>query len=229
VKTAVAASAVGVIATSSMVGATSTSGTLAHVRLAMLLEIATTLGVLAGGFTAVIVPPRWLEASFGLVALGVAWMLWRRPGHEPPPAALGALPTSYVDPGTQTTVHYAVGRLYGGVIASFVAGNISGLLGIGGGVIKVPVMNLLMGVPLKAAIATSNFMIGITASAGALIFYQAGLIQPELTAATTLGILVGARYGTRLGHQASHAILKNILTLVLAVVAVQMLWRALHA
>ena len=83
---------------------------------------------------------------------------------------------------------------------SFVAGNVSGLLGVGGGAFKVPIMNLLMGVPLKATIATSNLMIGVTAATGAAIFYGRGYMDPYWAVPAALGILAGARLGPRLAH-----------------------------
>ena len=89
--------------------------------------------------------------------------------------------------------------------ASFLAGNISGLLGIGGGVIKVPVMNLIMKIPLRAAIATSNFMIGITAATSAIIYYQHGYIDPTIAIPTALGILLGAQIGSRIGGRVRSA------------------------
>jgi uncharacterized membrane protein YfcA len=110
--------------------------------------------------------------------------------------------------------------------ASFVAGNISGLLGIGGGIIKVPIMSLVMGVPLRAAIGTSNFMIGITAATSAVIYYQHGYLDPSIAIPTALGVLVGAQMGTRLGGQVRSHRLKQIFQGLLLVFAVQMFYKA---
>ena len=94
---------------------------------------------------------------------------------------------------------YRVKRLPLAVVASFVAGNVSSLLGIGGGIIKVPVLNAWCGIPLRAAAATSAFMIGVTATAGAVIYYGRGQLEPALAAAAVLGVQLGSWGGMRFG------------------------------
>jgi uncharacterized membrane protein YfcA len=113
-------------------------------------------------------------------------------------------------------------------VASFVAGNISTLLGVGGGIIKVPVMNTWCGIPMRAAAATSAFMIGVTATTGALIYYGQGYIVPPLAAATVLGVLGGSRLGIRISLRARARWLKLLMVATLFVVAVLMLARALR-
>ncbi|HMN28232.1 MAG TPA: sulfite exporter TauE/SafE family protein, partial [Caldilineaceae bacterium] len=216
-----------VIAPSSAAGAVYVGRGLTHTRLSMVLEIATTLGALAGGITAVLLSPRLLEALFGLVLLYVIYSMSRLPPAEGPSALTGILETSYVDPLTGEEVAYGVRNLATGFGASFVAGNISGLLGIGGGIIKVPIMSLVMGVPLKAAIATSNFMIGVTAATSALIYYGRGYVDPQIAIPTALGILVGAQVGSRLGGRLRTLTLKRLFLGVLLIFAAQMLWKAI--
>jgi uncharacterized membrane protein YfcA len=109
---------------------------------------------------------------------------------------------------------------------SFVAGNLSGLLGIGGGVFKVPALNLLCGVPIKAAAATSNFMIGVTAAASASQYYQRGEVRPALTAAVVLGVLAGSALGSLLNRRIHGASVRKLFAVLLAAVAVQMFYRA---
>jgi len=167
IKTAIGASIVSVIATSSAAGAVYVGRGLSHTRLSMVLEIATTLGALAGGITAVLLSPNLLAGLFALVLLYVVYSMRRLPKEEGQSAPTGLLDTGYADPATGRTVTYGVRNLPLGMGASFLAGNVSGLLGIGGGIIKVPIMSLLMGMPLRAAIATSNFMIGVTAATSA--------------------------------------------------------------
>jgi uncharacterized membrane protein YfcA len=113
-----------------------------------------------------------------------------------------------------------------GMGVSFLAGNVSGLLGIGGGIIKVPIMSLLMGMPLRAAIATSNFMIGVTAASSAVIYYQRGFLDPNIAIPTALGVLVGAQIGTRIGGKVRSTNLKLIFQALLLIFAVQMLYKA---
>ncbi len=226
IKEAIGASIISVIATSTAAGAVYIGHGITHSRLAMVLEIATTLGALAGGFTAVLLSPNLLSGIFGAVLLYVAYsMAFGFKGRSGVSGA-GILMTSYVDPLTQETVTYGAHHLAGGMAASFVAGNISGLLGIGGGVIKVPMMNLIMEIPLRAAIATSNFMIGITAATSAIIYYQHGYINPTVAVPTALGILIGAQIGSRLGGKLRSESLKKIFSVVLVIFAVIMFVKA---
>jgi uncharacterized membrane protein YfcA len=226
IKTAIGASIISVIATSSAAGAVYVGRGLSHTRLAMVLEVATTLGALAGGITAVLLSPNLLEGLFALVLVYVVYSMRRLPAEAHAGAPTGVLDTSYTDPATGAMVTYGVRSLPLGMGASFLAGNISGLLGIGGGIIKVPTMSLVMGMPLRAAIATSNFMIGVTAATSAVIYYQRGLLDPSVAIPTALGVLVGAQIGTRIGGKVRSTSLKLIFQGLLLVFAVQMLYQA---
>ncbi|MBC7545903.1 MAG: sulfite exporter TauE/SafE family protein [Candidatus Sericytochromatia bacterium] len=226
IKTAIGASVISVIAASAMAGALAAGTRMNHVRLALALEVTTTLGVLAGGLTAIYLSAQALMAVFAVVALTMAAVLVRQPAQDVLPVQTGLLDTSFVDPRDDTTVTYGVRRLPTGLAAAFVSGNVSGLLGIGGGVIAVPVMNLIMGTPIKAAIATSNFMVGMTAAASAMIYYQAGFIHPDVAAPAALGVLLGARLSTVWGMRAPHGLLRRLLLAAMVAVAVQMLVKA---
>ncbi len=228
IKTAIGASIISVIATSSAAGAVYVGGGFSHTRLSMVMEVATTLGALAGGITAIFLSPRLLQAIFGLVLIYVVYSMRQGSREETKPAPTGLLDTSYVDPLTGTEVHYGVRRLPIGLGASFFAGNVSGLLGIGGGIIKVPIMTLLMGMPLRAAIATSNFMIGVTAATSAVIYFQRGFVDPRIAIPTALGVLFGAQAGSRLGGRARSSTLKLIFQWLLALFAVLMLYKAVQ-
>jgi uncharacterized protein len=227
IKTAIGASIISVIATSSAAGAVYIGHGLTHTRLGMILEVATTLGALAGGITAVLISGRVLQGLFGLVLLYVIYSMHHLPRDDVSAESTGMLDTSYIDPLSGKEIVYGVRRLPFGLAASFIAGNISGLLGIGGGIIKVPIMSVAMGVPLKPAIATSNFMIGVTATTSALIYYGRGYIDPQLAVPTALGILVGAQLGPRLGGRMRSVALKRLFQGLLLVFAAQMLWKAI--
>lgn len=227
IKTAIGASIVGVIATSSAAGAVYVGRGLVHTRLAMILEIATTLGALAGGITAVLLSPNLLAGIFGAALIYVVFSMRRLPKEEHAAAPTGVLDTSFVDPFNEQVINYGVHNLPLGMGASFVAGNVSGLLGIGGGVIKVPIMSLVMGMPLRAAIGTSNFMIGITAATSAVIYYQHGYLNPSVAIPTALGVLLGAQLGTRLAGRMHTHRLKQIFQALLLVFAVQMFCQAI--
>ena len=228
IKTAIGASIVSVIATSTAAGAVYIGKGITHSRLAMILEIATTLGALAGGITAVLINPNILEGVFALVLLYVAYTMAFGFKRKVKADKASFLATSYADPLTGETVNYGVRNFGAGMAASFVAGNVSGLLGIGGGVIKVPVMNLIMDIPLRAAIATSNFMIGITAATSAVIYYRHGYIDPVVAIPTALGVLIGAQVGSRLGGKVHSENLKKIFSVVMVIFSVIMAVKAFN-
>jgi uncharacterized membrane protein YfcA len=226
IKIAIATSIVCVIATSTMAQHTFSARGMTNMRLGMFLEVATTLGALAGGITAVLVDGRILQVCFAVLLFYVAWQMGRR-GGEVAPVEGTVMPSSYYDPAAGRQVAYGVHGLRPGFALSFVAGNVSGLLGVGGGAFKVPIMNLLMGVPLKATIATSNLMIGVTAATSAAIFYGRGYVDPHWAVPAALGILAGARLGPRFAIRLSAKVLVVIFEVVLAVFGVLMLLRAL--
>jgi uncharacterized membrane protein YfcA len=226
IKTAIATSIVCVIATSSMAQTAFVSRGMTNVRLGMLLEVATTIGAVAGGVTAVLVDGKVLQGCFAVVLFYVAWQMGRRRG-DVEPVETGVLPSSFYDPAEGREISYGVRGLVPGFVLCLAAGNISGLLGVGGGAFKVPIMNLLMGVPLKATIATSNLMIGVTAATGAAIFYGRGYMDPHWAVPAALGILAGARLGPRLAVRLRAHILTLIFEGVLAVFGVLMLLQAL--
>jgi hypothetical protein len=114
-----------------------------------------------------------------------------------------------------------------GLALSFLAGGASGLLGIGGGVVQVPVMNLLLGVPMKAAAATSSHIISLTAVAGAVVYLVRGYVDPFVAAVTIIGVFLGARGGTRLARILPGRSIKRVFSLVLFYMALHMLARAL--
>jgi uncharacterized protein len=218
-----------VIATSSAVSAGRAGKQLINMRLGMLLEVATAGGSLLGGVTAQMLSQSTLQKLFGLLAAGIAViMLGRRQRRNvilDPSADPGVLGGRYYEDESGGVVTYRVKRLPVAIVASFLAGNVSSLFGIGGGVIKVPVLNAWCGVPLRAAAATSAFMIGVTASAGAVIYYGQGLLMPALAAAAVLGVQLGSWGGMRLGQRASAKWLKTLMAAVLLIVAVLMFAR----
>ena len=226
IKIAIGASIISVVATSSAAGAAYVAHGLTNTKLAMVLEVATTLGALAGGLSAAFLPPRALYLLFGLVLVYVVYSMGRLPKSETGSGPSGLLDAAYVDPSTGRAVVYGIRRLPVGMGASFLAGNVSGLLGVGGGIIKVPIMTLVLGMPLKAAIATSNFMIGVTAATSALIYYGRGYVDPQVAIPTALGVLLGARFGPRLGGRLRGATLKRLFQGLLVVFALQMLAKA---
>lgn len=234
IRSAIAASIVSVIATSSGAAASYVRERIANLRLAMLLEIATAAGALAGAFLAAVVSGRFLFLLFGLLLCYTAWSMSRRrrgPAAPAPPDPLAdrlRLHGEYFDAAVKGKVSYRVARTRVGLAVSGGAGLMSGLLGIGGGVLKVPVMNLAMGIPIKVCTATSNFMIGVTAAASAAVYFMRGDVRPFVAAPVAIGVLVGARSGARLLRRLHGDAIRYAFVAVLAVTAVEMLWKGLR-
>lgn len=226
---AAAISLVTVIATSSVVSSARAGRQLINLRLGMLLEVATALGGLAGGLTAQMLPAATLQRMFSVVAAVVGLITFRRlrqSGPEPLVADPGPLGGRYLDEHLGHEVAYRPRRLPLAIGASFVAGNVSTLLGLGGGFIKVPVLNAWCGVPMRAAAATSAFMIGVTATSGAVVYYGHGTIIPALAAAAVVGVEIGSAAGLRVGARVNARWLQGLLAFVLFLVAGLMLARA---
>ena len=232
ITTAAAISLTTVIATSSSVSAGRAGKQLINMRFGMLLEVVTAAGSLLGGVTAQLLSQSTLQRLFGVVAMVVAVIMMTRlkrrnvildPNIDP-----GVLGGRYHEEESGGTVVYRVKRVPVALAASFLAGNVSSLLGIGGGIIKVPILNAWCGMPLRAAAATSAFMIGVTATAGAIIYYGRGQIVPVLAAAAVLGVQLGSWGGMRLGQRASAMWLKAMMAALLVIVSGLMFVRAAH-
>ena len=218
-----------VIATSSSVSAVRSREHVINLRLGMLLEVATAGGSLLGGITAQLIEPAHLQKLFGVTMAAIAATMMTRLNRRnvilDPSIDTGVLGGRYVEQESGGEVCYRVKRLPLAVLASFVAGNVSSLLGIGGGVIKVPVLNAWCGVPLRVAAATSAFMIGVTATPGAIIYYGRGQLVPALAAAAVLGVQLGSWRALRLAPKVPAKWLKLLMAVVLIVVAILMFAR----
>lgn len=249
---AVATSIVTVIATSSAVASTNVERGTANMRLGMTLEVATTVGAISGGLTAALIAPRPLEGIFALVLIPTAVLMWKGraaessaggrssasdPVNSPPADAqerarqsdsveIGFLGAQYQDAAEGGLVAYRVERLPAALGIAFVAGNLSGLLGIGGGVFKVPALHLVSNVPMKAAAATSNFMIGVTAVASAALYYGRGQIVAVITSSAVLGVLAGSALGSVINQYVGGRAVRRLFAVLLAAVAAQMMYRA---
>ena len=219
-----------VIATSSVVSSGRLGRSLVNLRLGMVLEVATTAGGLTGGIVAALLAPALLQRLFGIVAvlaaLAMLGRLERRNVMTAPDVDIGRLGGRYYEEESRAVVAYRVRRLPLAMVVSFVAGSVSSLLGVGGGILKVPALTAWCGVPVRAAAATSAFMIGVTATAGAVIYYGRGEIVAWMAASTVLGVLAGSRAGFALGERARAKWLKLLLVGILVAVGVLMLARS---
>jgi uncharacterized membrane protein YfcA len=230
---AIGASLVSVIATSSGAAASYVKEGYSNIRIGMFLEIATTLGALAGAFvvTASLVRPEAIAVIFGVVLLFSAYLSMRhRPEHTPgerpdPLAARLRLDSNFPTPEGRQPYH--VYGVPGGFGLMFVAGVLSGLLGIGSGALKVLAMDQVMRIPFKVSTTTSNFMIGVTAAASAGVYLRRGYIQPELAMPVMLGVLLGSLLGARVLVVAQVKVLRWVFSAVILALALQMIYKGL--
>jgi uncharacterized membrane protein YfcA len=230
-KFAVGASAV-VVVTNSVVGSTNHLRIrFTNPRLAMLLQIATAAGAIAGALYGVVADPRVIYGVFGAVLVYAAVsMVVRRersvtapPPDTPDPLRLGA---AFRDPAIRKEVGYIPVNPGWGLGVGAGAGVISGMLGVGGGVVMVPAMNLLMRVPVKAAVGTSTFMVGITSVATAFVFYSQGFIDPTLVVPAIVGVFLGGQIGSRLTRRIRAQRLALLFAIILLYLGASLLLRA---
>ena len=228
---AIGASLISVIATSSGAAAAYVKEGYTNLRVGMFLEIATTMGALVGAFLAAKVPTAMLAVLFGLVLLYSAYLSSRPQAdhlHNATPDRLAArlrLDASYPTPeGPQRYYVHAVPLGFG---LMFVAGTLSGLLGIGSGAVKVLAMDQAMRMPFKVSTTTSNFMIGVTAAASAGVYLHRGYIDPGLTMPVMLGVLLGSLLGARVLVQAPTRLLRQGFGLVILLLALEMIYSGL--
>jgi uncharacterized membrane protein YfcA len=234
IRIAIGAGIVSVIACSCASAPPFLAGRLANVRLAIVLEIATTLGALSGVLLSGAVPTAVLYAIFAAVLLLSAWQMRVRGRASVLLSAGGArhdgwarqLDGAYMDPSLGRKVEYRVERLPLGLGLMYAAGVLSALLGIGSGVLKIPAMDTALRLPIKVSSATSNFMIGATAAASAGAYFFRGLVEPKIAAPVALGSVVGAMLGARVLLFISSDKLRVFYIAALLVLAVQMLLTA---
>jgi uncharacterized membrane protein YfcA len=231
---AVGASIVSVIATSSGAAAAYVRDRMTDMRVGMFLELATTTGAVCGALLAAVVAPAFLYVLLGLVLLGSAAMQVARLGEEAPaddpPSPLATrlrLESSYPDRRLGREVRYSARRIPLGFVLMWIAGVVSGLLGIGSGVLKVLAMDVAMRLPIKVSSATSNFMIGVTAAASAGIYLGRGDVDPQIVAPVALGVLAGALIGARLLQRISNRSVRLIFLPVLVAVGLETIGRGL--
>jgi uncharacterized protein len=235
---AIGASIVSVIATSSGAASTYVKEKVTNLRIGMFLELATTTGAITGAVLTVSLEKaddEWaIYVIFGVVLLVSVLPLLRRIGEELP---VGVTPDrisrrlelsgEYYDRVLGKEVRYEATRSPLALAVMYVAGMISGLLGIGSGVLKVIALDVGMKLPMKVSSTTSNFMIGVTAAASTGIFYLGGYINPLIAAPVVLGVVLGSVLGTRALARSKNSTIKKVFIPVIVLLAIEMLAKGL--
>jgi uncharacterized protein len=224
---AIGASLISVIATSSGAAVAYVREGFSNVRIGMFLEVATTLGAVGGAYLAARVSTPAIGIIFGVTLLYSAWSSFREPPNEtphPPNALAEKLKLSGDYPVNNGRVAYLAQNVPAGFGIMFIAGILSGLLGIGSGAVKVLAMDHAMKLPFKVSTTTSNFMIGVTAAASAGIYLGRGYIAPGLAAPVMLGVLAGSLLGARLLVRIRVPVLRVVFAVVIVALGVEMIY-----
>ncbi len=235
-KTAVAASIVSVIATSNAGGSSYVDQRITNLKLAMFLEVFTTLGAVMGSFLALHTHEWVMLFAFAGVLLYMAYGTFTTRNLDDRKIKTNEFATArqdaltrflglhgtYKDKSAARTVDYVITGGYAGSGISLLAGVVSGMLGVGGGVLKVSAMNRYMNVPMKVAVGTSKLMIGITAAVSSAVFFAAGLIQFAIVAPVAIGTTLGATFGTYIMNRLPSSTLKWIFSAVVIYICYSM-------
>jgi uncharacterized protein len=226
---AIGASLISVIATSSGAAAAYVREGYTNVRIGMLLEIGTTIGAILGAYLASFLPTNVIGIIFALVLLFTAYRQFRPHPSLATTAAPDPLATKLRLNGTYPSANgpiaYTVHSVKTGLTIMTIAGALSGLLGIGSGIVKVLAMDQAMRLPFKVSTTTSNFMIGVTAAASAGLYLHRGYIDPGIVLPVMLGVLAGATLGARALTRMNSQALRYIFTAVVIFVAFEMLYK----
>ena len=227
IRYAIGASLVSVIATSSGAAAAYLKEGYSNMRVGMFLEVATSIGAVCGAFLATRIPTAAIAVIFGVVLIYSAWATIKPDADVSPSepqdrlAALLKLDGAYPAPAGRREYH--VRNVPGGFGLMYVAGVLSGLLGIGSGAVKVLAMDRAMRIPFKVSTTTSNFMIGVTAAASAGIYLHRGYIDPGLAMPVMLGVAAGALFGARILPGAKVRTLRLVFAVAIAAIAIEMI------
>lgn len=233
---AAGASLISTIATSSGAASAYVRDRISNMKIGMSLEIGTTMGAIIGAVIAAFIYKNNLDSLifiiFGIVLLTSIYPTLKRSKRDLPTKKKADATTKifqmkgrYFDNATKKTVEYVGIRWWLGEIVMFFAGVISGLLGIGSGVLKVLAMDSGMNLPAKVSTSTSNFMIGVTAVTGTVIYWELGYIQPFLAGSSAVGVVIGAFIGSKIFNKLENRRIELILLIAIFVLAIEMIIR----
>ena len=239
IKYAIGASIVAVIATSSGSAIAFVKDHVSNMRVGMLLEVFTTAGGVVGALMAGVFSSKLLYIFFSLILLNSFYGMLKKTGlitkvkkeeenvENDKYADKYKLNSTYYDKATGETVKYNVTNVPQGSLVMFGAGFASGLLGIGSGAFKVVALDTYMKLPIKVSTATSNFMMGVTATASALIYFFNGTINPAVAAPIAIGTLIGSRTGAKVMQRLDAKYIRYIFLPILLFTIINMFLKGL--
>lgn len=230
IRYAIGTSLIASIATSSGAAAAYIREGITNIRVGMFLEIATTTGAIAGALIALWIPTYVVAIIFGMVLLFSAVMGLRKKVDHVFAEQRGLavkLKLNGTYPAPEGKVSYGVKNVLGGYSIMTFAGILSGILGIGSGAVKVLAMDIVMRLPFKVSTTTSNFMVGVTTAAGAVVYLQRGYVQPGLALPAIVGVLIGSIIGAKILMKANVKWLRIVFSLLIGIMAIEMLYNGI--
>lgn len=229
---AVAVSLVVIVASSLSITSVNLLKNMVNIRLALFMESAAILGAVSGGFASVSISEKTLAMIFAGVMFLTAYVMWKKSevdtSTSEKPEDMGEFDQSFLDAQSGELRYYKVVNPNKTMSIAFLAGVTAGMLGLGGGLFKVPAMNILSKVPIKAATATSNFMICFTAAAGSVPYMMSGLFHPTATGAMVIGVFAGSKFATGRLAKVQNKNIKMLFVVFVIFVALQMVYKAVN-
>lgn len=231
IQNAIAISLVSIVAVSSAVASINVEKGLANIRLGTVMETTMALGSIFGSLVMSRLPSKTVSLFFSIFLFPTALSMYLKAARKSLKMNMqekkNGLGGQFYDASSGRLISYQAQKLPQAMFFSFFGGGLSGMLGLGGGIVQVPVMNILCKVPIKAAAATSNFMIGVSAAASAIVFYRKGYIIPILTFYICLGVLLGSFLGMKVLNNAKSEKIQMLFSLLIFMVAIKMLLSSL--
>jgi len=239
IQNAIAISLVAIIVTSTTVATVNVEKGLANVRLGISLEMTMALGSIIGALLMTRLNGRWLSILFALFLFPVSISMYLKSKNKFPlkqktnkdtddMEKKNVYGSSFFDPSVGEHINYFVDNMSLAMLFSLFSGALSGLLGLGGGIIQVPVMNLICKIPIKAAAATSNFMIGVSAATSTIIFFKKGFIIEDIAIILSLGVALGSIIGIKTLYKAKSDKIQLAFSVLIIAVAIKMLYNSLY-
>jgi len=223
IQNAVAISLSTIVATSVITTARNIKKGIPNIKIGLELELITALTAIAGGFIAINIDPKIIQTLFSLLLISIAYLMLKRKKSKNYFNTKGEF--EYFDPKLNKTIAYNVENMRFAFPISAFAGIASGMFGIGGGMFKVPVLNSVCKIPMRAASATSAFMVGITASAGAYVYFRHGYADVDSVFLTLLGVVVGSKLGLYISDNMKNEMIEKVFVFVIVLLALEMLIR----
>lgn len=223
---AIAVSLATIVSTSILVTAQNIKKNLINMDMALSLEVSTSIFAIAASFIAIKINQNILKGAFGFFLLFVAYFMYKKTARRENLTSNDRAEFSYFDQKIKKTVYYNVESYKTAIAVSSAAGFLSGLLGIGGGVIKLPILNSVCKMPMKVASATSALMVGITASAASLTYLRHGYMVTNFVLFSSLGAIVGSKIGLSIAKNTKNETIEKIFVAVLVLTAIEMLIKA---